>query len=397
MALSTETKRTAHLHPSDLHALARVATDAAAGVVDLVETMHMNIIPPPKTLGRAADIAPLAYRTIRGATRLIGAGAEITLSQVAELLGRREDSPQRRAMLAVLNGVWGDYLDEIDSPLAVPMAFRYGDSALSPPKRKIAVLVHGLCMSDRGWERGSNGDAHDHGAALARDLGYAPVYLNYNSGLHISTNGKALAVMLEALVDVWPVPVEELVIIGHSLGGLVTRSACFYGDLAGHDWLTPLRALVFLGTPHHGTRLEQRGNMLNVFLDATPYMAPISRLGKRRSAAITDLRYGSLVDEDWAGRDRFAHGPDDRCIVPPPPGVRTYTVAATLGKPNGLPIEKLPGDGLVPLDSALGQHPTADRCLQFDESNSWIGYGMNHLDLMGRVEVYEKIREWLSG
>ena len=396
MALTDDKFRTAHLHPSDLHALVRVATDAAEGVVDLVESMHLNIVPPPKALGRAAAIAPLTYRAIRGATRLVGGGAEMTLAQVGEILGRREESPQRRAVLALLNGLWGDYLEETNSPLALPMSFRYGDKALAPPRRKIAVLVHGLCMNDSGWERGSGPTAHDHGAALAHDLGYSPVYLNYNSGLHISTNGRALAVMLQALVDVWPAPVEEMVIIGHSMGGLVARSACFYGELAGHDWLSPLRALVFLGSPHHGASLERRGNWLNVLMDASPYTAPVSRMGKRRSAGITDLRYGSLVDEDWAGRDRFAPGPDLRCHVPAPRGARTYAIAATLGKATDSPAARLLGDGLVPLDSALGRHPNADRCLSFDESNSWIGYGMNHLDLLGRAEVYERLAGWLA-
>ncbi len=394
----TETDKTgkpAHIHPSDLHALARVATDATAGLVDMVESIHMSVA-PPRPLGRVAEIAPLTYRTIRGATRLIGGGAEVTLAQVAELLGRRDDSPQRRAVLAALNGVWGDYLAETGSPLAVPMEFRYGDGALSPPKRRLVVLIHGLCMNDRGWERGSGSDAHDHGAALARDLGYSAVYLSYNSGLHVSTNGRALSEMLQALVDVWPEPVEELLLLGHSMGGLLARSACFYGEIAGHDWPDRLRAMVFLGTPHHGAPMEQRGNLLNVLLDSSPFSAPLGKLGRRRSAGITDLRYGSLVDEDWNGRDRFAHGPDDRCIVSAPAGVRVFAAAATLGRATDSLRDRLLGDGLVPLDSALGRHPTADRCLNLDESNTWIGYGMSHLDLLGRVEVYEQVRQWLA-
>lgn len=396
MADSNGQNRAAHLHPSDLHALARLATAAATGVIDLVEDLHLAIAPPAKLLGPAAEIAPLTYRAIRGATRLIGGGAEITLSQVAELLGQRENTAQRGAALAVLNGLWGDYLDETDSPLALPMSFRFGDGALAPPGDKLAILIHGLCMDDRGWERPRGGGVHDHGAALRRDLGYSPVYLSYNSGLHISTNGRALAVMLEALLEVWPRPVSELVIIGHSMGGMVARSAGCYGAAAGYDWPSRLRAVVFLGTPHHGAPLERGGNWLTVMMQASPYVAPFSRLGKRRSAGITDLRYGSLLDEDWAGRDRFAPAPDDRCLAPPLPGVRYYAAAATLGSRLDSPAARLLGDGLVPLDSALGRHDDRDRCLAFDESNSWIGYGMNHLDLLGRAEVYERIVGWLA-
>lgn len=400
MALTIDSRRTAHFHPSDLHALARVITDATTGLIELVEDVHMRMA-PPRLLGPAGKIAPRTYETLRGAARLIGGGATLTLAQIGELLERREDSPQRQAVVSILNGLWGDYLEETDSPLALPMSFVYGPDALAPPRGKIAVLVHGLCMNANGWERGSDstandhGRGHDHGAALARDLGYSPVYLNYNTGLHISTNGRALAVMLEALVDVWPVPVEELVIIGHSMGGLVSRSACFYGEVAGHAWLDPLRATIFLGTPHHGVPLERQGALLNALIDATPYVGAFGRLGRRRSAGITDLRYSNLVDEDWAGRDRFAPGPDPRCHVPPPAGVRAYTIAAALGRRADSAAARLLGDGLVPLDSALGQHPSPDRCLSFDESNSWIAYGMSHRDLLARQEVYMRMADWL--
>lgn len=394
MDLTTETARAAHLHPSDLRAAARIVTDAITGVVDLVETMHLGLV--PAALGRRAPVARLPYRAVRGATRLIGGGAEMSLAQVTELLGRRDDSPQRQAVLGVLNGLWGDYLQETGSPLALPMSFRFGDEALAPPRRKIVVLVHGLCMDSHGWEWRWDGGRHDHGAALARDLGYSPVYLTYNSGLHISANGRALAMMLDALLAVWPVPVDEIALVGHSMGGLVARSAGFYGELAGYPWVDRLRSLVCLGSPHHGVPLERRGNLLNVLLDGSPLLAPFSRLGKRRSAGITDLRYGNLVDEDWAGRDRFAHGPDDRCHVPPTPGVRYYALAATLGRRADSAAARLLGDGLVPLDSALGLHPHADRCLPFDETNTWVGYGMSHLDLLRRPEVYARLAGWLA-
>ena len=130
-------------------------------------------------------------------------------------------------------------------------------------------------------------------------------------------------------------------------------------------------------------------------LDATPYAAPFGRLGKRRSAGITDLRYGNIVDEDWLDRDRFAHGPDDRCLVPPLPGVEHYAIAATLGLSTDSLRHRLLGDGLVPLDSALGRHASAERCLTFDEAHRWIGYGMSHLDLLRLPAVYERLVTWL--
>ena len=111
---------------------------------------------------------------------------------------------------------------------------------------------------------------------LADQLGYTAVHLHYNSGRHISINGREFAKQLETLLREWPVPVEELTILGHSLGGLLARSACHYGAQAGHGWLQSLKNIVFLGTPHHGAPLERGGNWLQVSVARSP-AAIISR------------------------------------------------------------------------------------------------------------------------
>jgi len=254
------------------------------------------------------------------------------------------------------------------------------------------VLVHGLCRSDLQWHR----DGHDHGAVLARELGHTPVYLHYNTGLHTSVNGRAFAGLLETLLAQWPHRVDELAIVAHSMGGLVARGACHYGQVAGHHWLRPLRSMVFLGTPHHGAPLERGGHWVDEVLGATPYAAPFARLGKVRSAGITDLRHGSVLDEDWHGRDRFAHGRDSRTPIPLPPGVRCYAIAATTGMQDGDVRDRLLGDGLVPVASALGQHADPERTLRFAKSRQWIGYGMHHLDLLSRPEISARLVRWLA-
>ena len=169
--------------------------------------------------------------------------------------------------MAALNGVLGDHLAATDNPLAIHMQFRRNGEALDLHREalraaipqatgKIVVLVHGSSMNDRQWTR----NGHDHGAALARDLGYTPLYLHYNSGLHVSTNGRALDALLEQVVAAWPVPVRELVLVCHSMGGLVARSACHVGELGPpRAWRAGLTAVVFLGTPHHGAPLERGG------------------------------------------------------------------------------------------------------------------------------------------
>jgi hypothetical protein len=218
------------------------------------------------------------------------------------------------------------------------------------------------------------------------------VHLHYNSGLHTSTNGRAFAALIEALLQQWPEPLKEFGILAHSLGGLVSRSAYYYGMAAGQAWPQHLRKLVFLGTPHHGALLERGGNWVNVCLGLSPYTAPFARLGELRSAGITDLRYGNLLDEDWQGFDRFEHAGDLRHPVPLPEEVRCYAIAANVGKKAG----DLFGDGMVPLNSALGRHEDPRLTLSFAPSRQWVGYGMNHWDLLSQHAVYEQIRRWIA-
>jgi pimeloyl-ACP methyl ester carboxylesterase len=257
---------------------------------------------------------------------------------------------------------------------------------------KLLVLLHGLCMSDLQWKR----KGHDHGDALARDLGYTPVYLHYNSGRHVSTNGHAFAEQLESLVKNWPTLVTELVLIGHSMGGLVVRSACHYGAQEKHQWPRRLDKVVFLGTPHHGAPLERGGNWVDVLLSSTAYSAPLARLGKIRSAGITDLRYGNLVDEDWQQRDRFARSRDSRVPVPLPEGVACFAIAASTGRSAGDLSDRLLGDGIVPLASALGKNANPKLAVTFEPSRQWVAYDTHHLDLLSRPEVYAHIKGWLT-
>jgi hypothetical protein len=153
--------------------------------------------------------------------------------------------------------------------------------------------------------------------------------------------------------------------------------------------------MFFLGTPHHGAPLERGGQWIDGLLGASPYTAAFSRLGKLRSAGITDLRHGSLLEEDWAGADRFAHGHDTRTPVPLPAGVVCHALAGALRRDDGERASRLLGDGLVPVDSALGRHTQAARALAFDPSRLWVGQGLGHLDLLGHADVAAQLRAWL--
>lgn len=376
----------------------RLVVEAATGVTEVVEAMHATIASGPAVLGRplsgpARRVTGAIYGGIRGVVRLAGAGVDGALAAVAPMLGSSEPPPGTAR--AILNGVVGDYLEETANPLAIPMSFTHNGLPLDPSTipvdvtGKLLVLVHGSSMSDRQWLR----KGHDHGAALARDLGYTPIYLRYNSGLHISTNGRNLDALLEDLVSGWPVPLEDLVIIGFSMGGLVARSACHFGEVAGRGWRTRLQKLIVLGAPHHGSPVERGGQWLHLVLGVSRYSAPIARMGRMRSAGVTDLRFGYDRDEHWEGDDRFALRPDRRTDVDLPAGVECFAMAATRAP---LPQDRLPGDGLVTIDSALGIHAREELNLDLPPDHQWIGYGLGHVDLLGSLEAYQVLRRWLS-
>ena len=376
---------------ADLVGASRLALEAVAGVTELVEAVHMNVLDKIGTpaIKPVAGVTALVYRSVKGATRLVGSGIDRVLGKLVPALGEAPGWAGREALLAALNGVLGDRLACSGNPLAIPMRFRQGTLAAAPQPStgRILVLAHGLCMNDLQWER----DGVDHGATLQRERGFTPVYLHYNSGRHVSENGRELARELGALVAAWPVPVEELVIVGHSMGGLVARSACHYA--AGHAWLDKLTKIVFLGTPHQGAPLERGGNWVHLLTDLTSYSAPFSKLAKIRSAGITDLRHGSLLDDDWDGQDRFAHGVPLPRFVPAPKGVKCYAIGATIGKREGDAADRLlAGDGLVPLASALGQHPDPARCLDME---SVVLHQTGHLQLLSSSQVRAQLLAWL--
>lgn len=393
----------------DIRGLGRLAIDGVTGITDLVEAMHAAITHLPSSTGRPAPttttgITGFIYRSVRGTTRLVGSGIDASLSKFAPVLGSSNLSPQREAVLAAANGVLGDHLEATGNPLAIRMELRREGRALPLARKQLAmrlphasgkllVLVHGLCMNDLQW----NYAGHDHGEALAQDLDYMPVYLHYNSGRHISTNGCEFARRLEKLSKAWPVPLEEITLLCHSMGGLVARSALAHAFSEELAWSKIPTKIVFLGTPHHGAPLERAGSWADLLIGISPYSAPFVRLGKVRSAGIQDLRHGNVRDTDWQDRDGDGRS-DGRTPLPLPKQVPAYAIAVTTqGAREDGEDSKLRGDGLVPIASALGEHPDRAFDLRIPQSRRWVGYGINHLELLGSDEVYRRIERWLRG
>jgi pimeloyl-ACP methyl ester carboxylesterase len=185
--------------------------------------------------------------------------------------------------------------------------------------------------------------------------------------------------------------VESLTLLGHSMGGLLARSAVHHAQLQSLSWPRHLRAIAFLGTPHHGAPLERAGNWFDTLLSQSPYSAPFLRLGDSRSAGIKDLRFGHITDATPRGRHRH----DTRDPVPLPDGVRCFAIAATRGRADRQ-VAKLPSDGLVPIPSALGQHHDPAHRLAIASAHQWIAHECSHFDLLSRADVYSRLREWLA-
>src|SRR6266542_3337844 len=354
----------ATMRTADLLGATRLALDATAGLTAVVESMHGTIargplLSTPAAELRTSGLTGFVYRCVRGTTLALGGAIDLALG-AAGTAGVAPSSARREALVAALNGVVGDHLAATGNPLAIPMRLRRRGrplelstralaSAFRRPSRKVLVLVHGACRGDLQWRR----LGHDHGAALSRALGYDALYLHYNTGLHVSENGRAFAALLERLVEAWPVALDELAIVGHSMGGLVARSACHEATASGHRWLGRLRRL--------------------------------------RSAGVTDLRFGSVHDEDWRGRERFGDLRDRRRLVPLPPGVRCYAIAAARVSDRGA-FGRLLGDGLVTVDSALGRHPDPLFALAIPEERQWVAQGADHFALLSRQDVYARLR-----
>lgn len=376
----------------------RLAVEATLGVTDTVQQMHHTIGAGPAVLGKPLEglvklLSAPAYAGVKLVTKLVGAGLDAVLEQLTPVLGPGGDSSEHDAVLGVLNGVVGDVLAERGSTLAFTTGFRRAGKAappvVGPVTGRLLVLVHGSSSSDGCWARAG----HHHGTALERELGLTWVALRYNSGKHVSTNGREFSAALSELVDAWPVPVTEVIIIAHSMGGLVTRAACSNAEVTPTSWRARLSTIVFLGTPHQGAPLERVGNLVGAMLGVSRYSAPLEKLAHLRSAGVTDLRFGLTRDEEWRGVDRFKLERDPRSRAALPDGVACFTIAGSTSRELG---PSALGDGLVPIDSALGRHDSPQLTLAFEPTRQRVFTELGHLDLLSDPRVFQQLRDWLA-
>ena len=279
-----------------------------------------------------------------------------------------------------------------------PLGASFGPAARSGANSRVAVFVHGLCENDRSWFRSSqrhyDNAATSYGTRLQDDLGFIPLYLRYNTGLHVSDNGRQLSRTLDELVRTWPLEVEEIVLVGHSMGGLVARSACHYGKTEQAAWTGVARHVFCLATPHLGAPLEKGINALSWTLARLPETRAMSTVLNARSSGIKDLRFGSCAEEDWHGWDPDEFLRDRSGEVPFLDTAAYYFVGATVTADPDHPLGSILGDLFVPFPSAAGQGRR--RRVPFERDNGRHFGGLDHFGILNHPDVYEQLHTWLS-
>ena len=371
-------------------------------------------------IGDGSTVVKRAHDTISagvfGALKLGGKGAGAAISAAGHVAGGTQerttvsDSGFGRGAQAAINGLIGDRLEADGNPLAVQMALRLPgrdvdctresiQAAFARTTPRLAIFVHGLCETEEAWWLGTKADPNaeaprprTYGQKLRDDLDFSPLYLRYNTGLHISENGRRLSWLLEELCREWPVRVEEVSLIGHSMGALVARSACHEATEAERRWVRHAKHVVCLGAPNAGSWLEQAVNVGGYMFKRVPEAKPFADFLELRSVGIQDLRFGYLRDEDWLDKDPHEPLRNHAAPLAPVPGVKYHFVSGALTGSERHPLAALIGDVLVrkasaasPLDGDGKPHGDVKHV-----------QGASHFHLLNHPQTYEHIREWLS-
>ena len=399
----------------EVRSLARLGFEELRRATTAIGDVHRAIAERAfRTCGRGAlparalhdAISNGVYAGLGGAARVVGLAADAGLGRRLVRDGRRVSaSPRGALVVGALNGLIGDALEEEGSDLQEPISVRAGGRRVALDRdalarahpdagSRVVVFLHGLMETEFSWRLGAGPDGETYATRIRRDLGCTPVEIRYNSGRHISANGLSLADLLEEMAAAWPVDVEALALVGHSIGGLVARSACHQATERGDAWVRRVGHVISLGTPHKGVPLAQGVHWMSAALHALPETRPVAAFLRRRSAGIRDLRQGSLVDADWRDCDPNALRAVACQEIPLLEGATHCFVAATVTRGGRDPVGRLLGDCLVLQPSASGCSRTSR--IPFEEGyGAHIG-GTHHLALLNHPRVYERLRAWLG-
>jgi hypothetical protein len=394
--------------PAEWRAAGRLSGVAFAGLVSRIEQVHGVIsnrafgLAGPASRGARLThdaVAQGAYRAVGSAGAAVGVAAGFAGSLVGDAHRPLTDQPGGAMILAGVNAVAGDRFSAELAPLAIQMAVRAngrdlgltaGEIAAAFPDAtpSLAVFVHGFAETDEFWQRRSH-DCEPYGSRLQAEFGYTPVYLRYNTGRHISDSGHDLDALLEDLAAAWPVQVREILLMGHSMGGLVIRSACHYGRLRSAGWVAHVRHVFYLGSPHMGAPLARVAGLAGWALGQAPETRPFAAIAGGPSSA-RDLRHGYVLEDDWAGCGPDCCLRDHRTDAPLLAGASHYAISATVATDPDSPLGGLVGDLLVQPASAHGRRRGRQRIALPVELGRGLG-GMHHFDLLNHPDVWNAI------
>jgi pimeloyl-ACP methyl ester carboxylesterase len=408
--------------------------DGVEAVTNLVQRTHGEVAERwTRRAGRVEAIQPIAdsvhelhmagaatnYAAIRLVSRGVGAVLRVVSNPFLEGEAALATPLRRDAagtlpwvldhLQGTLNGFVGDHLAARRNGLDLGMSLRHEGRALTAAELpqtlqqatpKVCLFVHGLSATEWSWvlyaDRVWDDPAVCYASKLQEDHGYTPLFVRYNSGRHVSQSGRALSQLLTEVCAHYPVKIEEIALVGHSMGGLVARSAAHEGSRSDAAWITPLKHVFCIAAPHLGAPLEKGAHWLGRVLRAIPAAGATvpAAVIDARSDGIRDLRHGYTTDEEWRGEDRDAFSHDNRQHVPLVEGVTYSAVAATITQSPDHPAGQLLGDLLVRRKSASGETSEPERRVEFHSRQVFTG--MNHLQLVNHPAVYALLSDTLT-
>ncbi|HWU33436.1 MAG TPA: hypothetical protein VN108_11205, partial [Marmoricola sp.] len=316
-----------------------------------------------------------------------------------------ESSAKGQFVVTALNGLVGEQIADRTPGLDFALAQRkaghdvpptLADLSVTYPDAtgSIVVFIHGLCENENYWNRAARPTSdvdgrvaseagridtltkpRNYGERLAEDLDFTPLFIRANTGTSVRESGVALHALMSRVVENWPVPVERISFVAHSMGGLIVRAAC---DLESteSDWTDHVSDIVTLGTPHLGSPVERSIALGMRIADKVPELAPYRRIFMQRSAGVLDLSHGMPDHPRPLTRARYR------------------LVSATLAKTTTHPLSIAIGDLLVQPRSAFGRPVVGDEL--FPGADTLHVPNADHFDLLNHDDVYAAIHGWLS-
>ncbi len=375
-----------------------------------VEGMHRAVVDSAlRWTGRRGEgtrrmvgsVIAVSYDAVRTAASIVGSVVDLGIeSAAARIEGPRRHWRPGNRVRAGLNAVWGDDLGHRGRPIGMGVRNRDGDSvtpaspdlaaAFPAATPRVVVLVHGLGQTESCWLGAGSKRPLGLWDRLDSDPSLTTVGVRYNSGRQVSENGADLAVLLEELALAWPVPIESIALVGSSMGGLIVRSACHSGLVAGSKWVDAVTQVVTLASPHLGAPLEKAAHIASWGLRVAPQSRPLAAFLDTRSAGIKDLRLGSIVAGDRGDVDRYSPASVDNFEILE--GVDHLFVAAVVSSDPGHPLGVLFGDLMVRPGSGTGR----GRRRRIEAKEVRVLGGLRHSGLIHDANLQNLVIEWLT-